>query len=101
MPTITVPSTTTTVGAKGRVTIPKAIREGLGLAAGHRVVFQVTATGVEIVPVELVPRDQAWFHSPAMQENVAAAEGDIRRGRVTVTDSEGAAQRHLDSLKSD
>ena len=100
MPTIAVPSTTTTVGAKGRVTIPKAIREEVGLAEGHRVMFHVTGTGVLIVPAEVVPRDQAWFYSPQMQERVAAAESDIRDGRVTATDSAEAAQRHLDSLKS-
>jgi len=98
-PVMSIP-TTATVAAKGRVTIPKAIREGLGLHEGDRVVFHLTATGVELVPVESISRDQAWFYSSAIQARVAAAERDIREGRVVSVESEEELQAHLDSLKA-
>ena len=40
-----------TVTSKGQVTIPKNIRDTLGLAAGHRVTFVLREDGV----VEMVP----------------------------------------------
>lgn len=43
----------TTVTAKGQVTIPKAVRDLLGLRAGTRVDFHRTADGnVIVVPVD-------------------------------------------------
>lgn len=40
---------TTTVTTKGQVTIPKAVRELLGIKPGSRVDFRPTPNGVEIV----------------------------------------------------
>ncbi|MBW8873998.1 MAG: AbrB/MazE/SpoVT family DNA-binding domain-containing protein [Acidobacteria bacterium] len=42
---------TATVTSKGQITIPKEVRDSLGLEAGHRVSFQVREDGV----VELRP----------------------------------------------
>lgn len=36
----------------------------------------------ELVPAELVPRDQLWFYHPEMQARVRAAEADISSGRT-------------------
>lgn len=44
---------TSTVSSKGRITIPKEIRERLRLAAGHRVEFRIDSTG----RVTLIPRN--------------------------------------------
>lgn len=45
---------TATVTSKGQITIPKDVREHLGLCAGDKIDLQVRADGV----VELVPRRQ-------------------------------------------
>ncbi|MFC1660321.1 AbrB/MazE/SpoVT family DNA-binding domain-containing protein [Gemmatimonadota bacterium] len=90
---------TSTVDSKGRISVPKAIRDHLRLAAGGRVTFVPTATGVEIVPVASVPRDQVWFYSEAMRERVMEAERDVAMGRTTRVSSTEEMQRHLDSLK--
>jgi len=39
----------TTLTVKGQVTIPKHIRDALGLKPGHRVEFSVGATGAVII----------------------------------------------------
>lgn len=44
---------TATVTSKGQVTIPKDVRDALGLEAGHRVSFQLREDGV----VEMVPEN--------------------------------------------
>lgn len=90
---------TATVGGKGRITIPKGVREKVGINSGDELLFRVTATGaVEMVPMALVPRDQVWFYTKAMQERVAGAEDDIRLGRTTATSTVEEIDEHLDSL---
>lgn len=41
-----------TLTSKGQVTIPKEVRDALGLAAGDRVAFVDTADGVLLVPAK-------------------------------------------------
>jgi AbrB family looped-hinge helix DNA binding protein len=36
---------TSTISAKGQITVPKAVRDKLGLRPGARVEFELTATG--------------------------------------------------------
>lgn len=48
------------LSSKGQVTIPKKIRDALGLAAGDRVGYEIDAAGVRLVRVE--PFDAA-FHA--------------------------------------
>ena len=42
---------TATVTSKGQITIPKPVRDALGLSAGDQVVFLVEAEGVSLHPV--------------------------------------------------
>lgn len=101
MPVIAAGSTEyATVGDKGRVTIPKSLRESLGIKEGDRIMFRVSASGiVEVVPMALVPKDQIWFYSEPMQERMARGEEDVRLGRTTRVSSRKHAQAHLDRLK--
>ena len=88
-----------TVGRKGRVTIPKAIRQILELDSGDEVVFHVVDGRVEVIPMALVPRDQVWFYSRGMQARVMEAELDIATGRTTRVSSVEGLDAHLDGLR--
>ena len=46
--------TTATMTSKGQITIPKEVRETLGLQAGHRMSFEVREDGVMEVHPETV-----------------------------------------------
>jgi antitoxin PrlF len=53
----------TTVTSKGQVTIPKAVRDLLGLKPGHAVTFELAADGrVVLIPVG-VERPPSRFES--------------------------------------
>lgn len=88
------------IDSKGRTTFPRELRGALGLSENTLLLVERTDNGAfELVPVELVPRDQIWFHTPEVQERLAAAEEDFRAGRFTHTFARAETQRHLDSLK--
>ena len=88
------------VDRKGRATLPEEVRAALGLEPGDFVLLERTDRGTfELVPAALVPRDQLWFHHPAMQRRVRRAEADLAAGRTEVTRSAEEAQALLDSHK--
>ncbi len=45
---------TSTVTSKGQITIPKTVREVLGLRAGHRVVFRILEDGTVLLQPETI-----------------------------------------------
>lgn len=87
------------VSGKGRVTIPKRLRERLGLEEGDTVMFSVREGRLELVPMSIVPRDQVWFYSEEMQERVARAEAEIAAGETTTIRSPEEAEAFLDELE--
>lgn len=89
-----------TLDPKGRATFPENVRRELGVRSGDLLLVESTGHGtVELVPAALVPRDQLWFHHPAMRKRVARAETDFAEGRFTRTRTPRAAQTFLDQLK--
>ncbi len=89
-----------TLDKKGRATLPEDIRAALGVEAGDLLLLERTERGTfELVPAELIPRDQLWFHHPEMQARIAQAESDLAAGRFTETRTPADAQKLLDSLK--
>lgn len=91
-----------TIDSKGRTTLPRELRDALGLSENTLLRVERADNGTfELVPVELVPRDQMWFHSSEVQGRIAAAEEDFRAGRFTRTSGGAATQRYLDSLKQE
>jgi AbrB family looped-hinge helix DNA binding protein len=90
-----------TVDRKGRATLPEEVRASLAVKAGDLVLLERTERGTyELVPAALVPRDQLWFHHPAMQRRIRKAEADLAEGRAKATHSPEEAQALLDSFKA-
>jgi len=89
-----------TLDKKGRAVFPLALREELGLVNGAQLRVERTDDGAyELVPAELVPRDQLYFHTPAMRRRIETAEENLREGSSTKTKGEREAIKFLDSLK--
>ena len=69
MPTIEERSTIT---AKGQTTVPKAIRQVLGVKEGDEIAFRVEGRRVTVVPVETphadpvvsIPKARSWIARP-------------------------------------
>ena len=89
------------VDQKGRATLPEDVRTSLGLRPGDFVLLERTERGTyELVPAALVPRDQLWFHHPAMQRRVRRAEADVAAGRTKVTRTPAEARALLRTFKA-
>ena len=72
------------LSSKGQVTLPKAVRNAVQLAAGDSMKVEVTDEGAIVLrPQKMVDASQAWFFTPAWQEGEKAASADIIAGRVT------------------
>ena len=74
------------ITAKGRVTIPKAVRERLGLKAGDRIKFFFHPDGVIILPKISTARLKGMIPKPAQsvpleEMDRAIAEGATERFR--------------------
>jgi len=89
-----------TLDRKGRATLPEEVRRSLHLKAGDFVLLEQTDRGTyELVPAELVPKDQLWFHHPEMQKRLTKAEESLVGDRGASTTGTAEAQTLLDSLK--
>ncbi len=73
----------TKVGPKHQVTIPKDVFERLGLAVGDYLEVRIKGPAISMVPAKLIPRDQAWFHTPEWQAKEQKADEAIRRKDVS------------------
>lgn len=82
------PNTTKRSRAKitraGQVTLPKRIREALGVEEGDQIEFEETESGIVLHPLKTltIPADQAWFWTEEWQKGEREAEEDINAGRL-------------------
>ena len=75
---------TSSLTSKGQVTIPKALRQQLGLARGSRVSFQLVGDHIELVigPARTIPIN--WLtppHAPRSQARAARRPDSLGCGR--------------------
>jgi AbrB family looped-hinge helix DNA binding protein len=70
------------VRKKSQITLPKSIKEKLGIEEGDFIDFQVRENEVVFKVKKLVDKDEAWFWSKRWQEGEKAADEDIKSGRV-------------------
>jgi len=66
-----------------QVSIPKNIRDALGLQEGDYVEFEERDGEIVMVPKRLIDADQAWFWTPEWQALEREADEDIKAGRVS------------------
>lgn len=72
-----------TVSPKFQISLPKALRERLGLKPGDHLVVEEHEGNLILKPAETIPKDQLYFWSKRWQEGEQKAEGDISAGRVS------------------
>ena len=65
-----------------QVSIPKRVRESLGLREGDYVEVQERDGEIVMVPKRLIDADQAWFWSPEWQKGEQAVDEELRARRV-------------------
>lgn len=78
-----------TLTSKGQVTVPKSVRQLLGLDTGGKIAFDVRAEEVVVSRVEAIHED------PAIGAFLGLLEADIRSGRNLTTLPENLAQTML------
>jgi AbrB family looped-hinge helix DNA binding protein len=66
------------MGTKGQITLPRRVREALGLKAGDLLETVLTPDGALTRPVELKPKNV-----DDLEEALAEAEADVKAGRVS------------------
>lgn len=71
------------VGAKRQLTLPAQALAALGLEEGDFLELRICNGKVELVPLALVPREQAWFWTPEWQAREREAERARAAGDFT------------------
>lgn len=86
---------TSKITRKGQTTIPEAIRDTLGLKEGDVLQFELAGRRIMVVPLTLVPADQAWFWTKEHQQKEQEADEDLKAGRYKEFISSKALIRDL------
>jgi antitoxin PrlF len=81
-----------TVTSKGQITLPKPIRQALGIAVGGRVAFDLRGTDV------VVTRADEEHEDPAIGAFLALLENDIKSGKHIASMPDDLAQAMLSNL---
>ncbi|MEJ2421121.1 MAG: AbrB/MazE/SpoVT family DNA-binding domain-containing protein [Acidobacteriota bacterium] len=72
-----------TISSKFQISLPKALRDRLGLKPGDHLVVEEQDGNLVLTPAATVPKGQLFFWSRRWQEGEAKAESDIAAGRVS------------------
>lgn len=87
----------TTVRAKGQVTIPAEIRQAARLEEGDPVEVEIVEGGILLRPMKMIDASQAWFWTPEWQAGEREAEADLAAGRFDRYESD---EEFLEALRS-
>ena len=82
-----------TITSKGQITLPKPIRQALGVDAGGKVAFELTGDRVIVTRVTNEPHED-----PAIGSFLALLEKDIQSGRRITTLPDDLARSMLAAL---
>jgi AbrB family looped-hinge helix DNA binding protein len=81
-----------------QVSIPKDIRDQLGIEEGDLVEVSEQDGRIVMVPKRLIDADQAWFWTKEWQEKEREADEEIRKGLMEGPfDTVDDLMKHLDS----
>lgn len=83
-----------TVTSKGQITLPKPIRDALGVSVGSKVAFDLT--GTEIV----ISRAPETHEDPAIASFLSLLEKDIQTGKHISNLPDSLANSMLDALNN-
>ena len=86
-----------TISSKFQISLPKALRDRLGLQPGDHLVVEEREGNLVLMPAATVPKGQLFFWSRRWQEGEAKAESDIAAGRV----SRAFGPEEIDKMTSD
>lgn len=68
------------IGAKHQVTIPRRLSKVLGLKKGDHMLVRLVDNTLELVPAQVVPKDQRWFWTPEWQARERQVDEALSRG---------------------
>ena len=80
----------------GQITLPKNVREKLGLYEGDIVEIEIVGDNAVLIPKKLVDKSQAYFWTKSWQVGEIQAEKDIKKGNVKVFSSATQLIKELD-----
>ena len=75
------------VTRNGQITLPKSVREKLGVYEGDILEIEIVGENAVLVPQKLVDKSQAYFWTKSWQDGERQAETDIKTGRIKVFSS--------------
>ena len=85
------------IRGRGRFTLPKAARQALSLSEGDRIVVVVGRNSIELIPADLIAREDLWTLTGSIRSRIEAAEDDVSSGRMAEIENarslRGAARR--------
>lgn len=87
-----------TIGARGRLTLPRSARQHLSLAEGDRILIVLDQNTLELIPVKFAARDSLWSMARSVRSRIESAEGDVQSGRVARLTSPRSLGRAVDRL---
>ncbi len=69
-----------TISSKGQIAIPKEIRDVLDIKEGDKLTYKLDKGKIVLEPVINIPRSQAYFWTPEIQEKIQKAEDNFKSG---------------------
>jgi len=85
------------VGAKHQVTIPRRISRALQLKEGDHMLVRLVDNTLELIPAQVVPKDQRWFWTPEWQAKEREVDEALARGEYRAAESADELLRKLKS----
>ena len=70
-----------TISTKGQISIPKKVRDALHIKKGDQLIFRVEDSKIILEPTVNIPRSQAWFWTPEVQEKIKKSEKNFKAGK--------------------
>lgn len=77
----------TKVAARGRITLPAAVRQAANIEEGDFIEIRVEGDSLILTPKKLIDKSQAYFWTAEWQAAEQEANADIAAGRVQEFDN--------------